>query len=260
VKILEEMSEELRQNPNYWNKEKHFEVTRALKAVDMETIGPCDAGFPIYVERNMPVVFALKGSAQITKEQDEYIPRMLKVKLMPVINVKMEANMGVISPFTHELIGSGLDMAMHMTLPFEMIVSRQGNQVTMALKSPEQITNQIETIHVYAKPYTMKKDLIRIQPVSKATNLKVILSGEPLKTIKENIGQPLELDVQIIGESDNKYVDLYSYWQKIRQHNLNSLVNSFFVPSTIRWSSGKIVFNPQQSKTKELSLTFSLRK
>jgi hypothetical protein len=260
VEILEELSEQLRLNSQYLNEEKQVEYIRAFKAFEVETLGPCDAGFPIYIERSMPVVFAIKATGQLVKESNQPIPTMIKAKIMPVVNIKLEANMGVISPFTHELIGSGLDMAMHMTLPLEMTLSRQGTQVTMTVKTPEEIQRQIEAIHIYIKPFTVKKNLRKIEPVSKSTNLKTILSGEPLKEVKRNIGEPLELDAQFISESDNKYVDLYSYWQKIRQHNFVSLYNTLFLTSSLRMSSTKILFNPQLSKTKELSLSFSLCK
>jgi hypothetical protein len=260
VEILEELSEQLRLNSQYLNEEKHVQYTRAFKAFEVEALGPCDAGFPIYIERSMPVVYAIKATGQLVKESNQPIPTMMKAKIMPVVNIKLEANMGVISPFTHELIGTGLDMAMHMTLPLEMTLSRQGTQVTMTVKTPDEIQQQIEAIHIYVKPFTVKKDLLKIEPVSKSTNMKPILSGEPLKQVQRNIGEPLELDAQLIAESDNKYVDLYSYWQNIREHNFVSLYNTMLMTSSLRMSSTKILFNPQQSKTKEISLSFSLCK
>ena len=64
----------------------------------------------------------------------------------------------------------------------------------------------------------------------------------------------------MIAESDAKYVDLYSYWEKIRQHNPTSLIHTFALPSTLRMSSVKVVFNPQLSRTKEISFLIGVGK
>ncbi len=84
-------SEELRSNPQYLTEEKHFDYTTAFKAVDVEGLGPCDAGFPVYVERNIPVVLAIKGSVKSENNQEQggnpLIPTEIRTKLMPVLNI-----------------------------------------------------------------------------------------------------------------------------------------------------------------------------
>ena len=109
-------------------------------------------------------------------------------------------------------------------------------------------------------PFTVKKNLRLVEPISKAANLKPILSSAPLKKINKNIGAPLEMDARLIAETDAKYIDLYAFWEKISQHNPISLVNAIFLPSTIRMTSVKVVFNPTASKTKEVSLLIGVCK
>jgi hypothetical protein len=62
------------------------------------------------------------------------------------------------------------------------------------------------------------------------------------------------------AESDAKYVDLYSYWEKIKQHSPLSVFSLGFLPSSVRKTSTKIVYNPVESETKELAIQFSLGK
>ena len=90
--------------------------------MEAEGVAPTDAGLPFYMETSIPVVLALKASAQMEiKEMNSIkIPTMLNAKIIPIINVKMETAMGVISPFTHQLIGSGVEMAIHSATPLEM--------------------------------------------------------------------------------------------------------------------------------------------
>merc|ERR1719219_2739725 len=94
-----------------------------------------------------------------------------------------------------------------------------------------------------------------LAPISKANSLKPILSGVPLKTFNMNIGAPLDIDARVGAESDAKYTDLYSYLEKIRQHNPISLLHTAILPSTIRRSSVRVFFNPEHLATKAVSMT-----
>merc|ERR1712002_1337230 len=203
------------------------------------------------------MVLALKAHAQMELEEVGAIkvPKTLRAKAIPAVNMKFEMNMGVISPFTEELIGTGLTLGGHFSTPLEMIVSRTTNQVTLDIKIPEEVQRETSMIHVFVTPFTYKKNLMLLTPLSKATSLKPVLSGVPLKRFNMNIGAPLEIDARVIAESDAKYTDLYSYLEKIRQHNPISLVHTAILPSTIRRSSFRVVFNPVLSITKAVSMT-----
>ena len=74
------------------------------------------------------------------------------------------------------------------------------------------------------------------------------------------MGRKVGLSLKLNAESDAKYVDLYSYWEKIKQHSPLSVSSLGLLPSSIRKMSTKIVYNPIESETKELSLQFSLGK
>merc|ERR1719219_1120645 len=247
LEILEKVSETLSLDAQSLSQTKAFELTRATKFLDAEAVGPSDAGFAIFAERSIPVVMALKGSAQMEVEvvNGLKVPKMLKVKV--------EANQGVISPFTSELIGSGVEMAAHYATPLEMTVSQKMTQMVLDVKVPDEVQKELEAFHIFIMPYTVKKDLKKIQPITKSTNVKVILSGVPMKEFKMDIGKPLEVDA--------KYTDLYSYWEIIKQHeNPLSLLNTFYLPFSVRYTSAKIAYNPITSMTKEFSLSLGLAK
>ena len=67
------------------------------------------------------------------------VPKTLRAKVVPAINMKFEMNMGVISPFTQEIIGTGLTMGGHLTTPLEMTVSRKANKLALDIKIPAEI-------------------------------------------------------------------------------------------------------------------------
>ena len=60
--------------------------------------------------------------------------RILKGKLIPVVNMKLEVNTGVVSPFNQQLIGTGLEMSAHATIPLEMTLSRKLAQIVLDIK------------------------------------------------------------------------------------------------------------------------------
>merc|ERR1711881_784596 len=115
------------------------------------------------------------------------------------------------------------------------------------IKIPKEVQRELCMLHAAVTPFNYKKNLRLLAPISKAASLKPILSGAPL-----------DIDVRVIAESDAKYTDIYSYLEKIRQQNPISLVHTAVLPSTIRRSSVKMVFNPQLSKTKEISMVAGL--
>jgi len=42
----------------------------------------------------------------------------------------------------------------------------------------------IELLHAYITPYTVRKNLKKVQPINKASDLKQIVSRNPLKKVK----------------------------------------------------------------------------
>ena len=67
------------------------------------------------------------------------MPKMITAKMVPTVNIKLEINMGVISPFTQEYIGLGVNAAAHMATPLEMTLTRKLTQIALDIKVPEEI-------------------------------------------------------------------------------------------------------------------------
>merc|ERR1719219_605849 len=132
VEALSQLADELNRDMQDFTGVKNFEVTKALKPLEVEGLVPCDAGFPIYIERSLPMALALKGQTHLLPGLG-----MLTAKVVPAVHMKFEMNMGVISPFTQELIGTGLTLEGHLTTPLEMVVSRASNnkQVTLHINT-----------------------------------------------------------------------------------------------------------------------------
>ena len=61
-------------------------------------------------------------------------------------------------------------------------------------------------------------------------------------------------------ESDNSYIDLYSYWEKLRQHNVPSLLTLGPLVSSVKMSSFKLSIQPSMCLMNEISLRLKLCK
>ena len=85
--------------------------------------------------------FCLQGETEIELEQISglKVPKTVRAKVVPAINMKFEMHMGVISPFTQEIIGTGLTMGGHLITPLEMSVARHENQVALNIKVAKEI-------------------------------------------------------------------------------------------------------------------------
>ena len=77
--------------------------------------------------------------------------------------------------------------------------------------------------------------------------------------VEVDLSKRMGLSVKLSAETDAKYADFYSYWQKFQMRQSPIAISTFAaLPSSIRRSSLKIVYNPAESETKEISLHFSL--
>jgi len=74
------------------------------------------------------------------------------------------------------------------------------------------------------------------------------------------LGKQFGLSAKLVAETDAKFVDLKSYWDKLRQLSPMSAVTLGLLPSSVRRTSTKIVYNPNESETKEINFHFSLSK
>merc|ERR1719309_1816232 len=226
-----------------------------------------EAGFPIVASFHSPIVFAVTGS--IKAEYPSVTPKpvsnariypSITAKITPVIKGKMQSVQGIVSPFTNELIATGVDVSLHSFMPLEVEGSITGGQAELKIRTPielEQSGLEAETIHMFIKPYTVKKNILTVSPICESPSVRTITSGIPRQPIDIPIGQSLGLSGRLQLESDAQFSDLYSYLNTLRQHSPLSNLHMAIIPSSVRASSARILYNPTKSETKEI--TFAVR-
>merc|ERR1712235_191962 len=141
-----------------------------------------ETGFPILATSSMPLVYSLKGSLMVSPMEGKMMPR-INGKFIPVLNGKLVTSFGVISPFTKEVIGSGVDMSVHSSLPLELEGKMTQGQIELSVRIPSETQRsgkEVAPFHGFVLPYTFKHNLLRVAPVSQ---LKKIVQHTPLTII-----------------------------------------------------------------------------
>merc|ERR1712029_363496 len=170
---------------------------------------------------------------------------------MGVVNGKIQTHFGIVSPFTKEMIGAGVEMSIHSSMPVEVEGRMVKGEVELAVRIPTKIERSgrdTESIHAFVLPYTFKYNLLTVTPFSHSNR----------KPISIEVGQSLGLSARVKYYSDAKFVDLVSYIQKITQHTPLSIIPSAILPSSVRMSSISLALFPTKSVTKEFKLVISL--
>merc|ERR1719513_3297 len=185
----------------------------------------------------------------------------ISAKVVPVLNGKVQTTFGVITPFTKELIGSGVDMSIHSSIPVEIEGKMSRGEIELSIKTPSEIERsgrQTETLHAFIMPYTFKYNFLQVAPFTRSTGLKHLSSGFQRQPMEMEIGQSLGLSGKLRYESENEFTDLFSYIQKITQQSPLSIIPSGIFPSSLRKSSVMIQYHPAKSQTKEFNIVLRL--
>merc|ERR1712055_234401 len=104
--------------------------------------------------------------------------------------------------------------------------------------------------------FTVRKQYGSFESWNTAQDLKELLSGAPVKTYTKSLSGPFNGEFKY--ESDNEFIDFYSYWEKIRQTRLASYPEIVPFLSSVRKSSVRLEINPAQCEVKEVALKLRL--
>ena len=261
----------------------------ARNLVSLKVFGMNEAGFPIIGAIDHVTIFA--ASASYEKQGSD----RATVAVTPAFISKIQADLTLISPFTNEAVTTGVSVFNQAILPLEGKAAWKKGEVELSLMMPKdakQSGSNVEILTLRVVPFTARKNIDTIKPMSLAQDLKKIVSGQPLKKVtytnhycydyplhllilyfkpcylkcsyvfqfqKEFQGQSL-IHSNIQAECDNTYVDFYSYWEKLRQHNIPSLLNVGSLESSVRYASVKVAIQPHSSQLSEMNLRLNLCK
>merc|ERR1719327_2085500 len=237
-----------------------FSHVGATQFNEASNLMPTETGLPVLSSYSIPVVYSVKGSLKMSKIQGNQTPSV-SAKVMPVISGKMNVIYGVVSPFTGEIIGSGVDMSLHAATPVEVEGKVSRGEIELSIRMPEEVQRsgrQITALHAAVMPFSFKKNLNQVIPVTSSSQMRKISNGLMREPMTLEIPQTLGLSGQLMYQSENKFTDLYSYITKIIQHSPLTIVPAAIFPSSMKMSSVRIQLHPSASEAKELNLVVRL--
>jgi len=236
-----------------------FNHVGAHQIFDASYMFVTETGFPILAISTLPIIYSVKGSVKVSPMEGKMVPRVLG-KIVPVLNAKLQTHYGIISPFTKEFVGTGVEMSVHASLPLEIEGKMSQGQIELSIRNPTETERSgLQTrIHGFVMPYTFKYNLLTVTPFSHSYELKKIVSGIHRQPISMEVGQSLGLSARVQYQSDAKFVDMFSYIQKIIQHTPLSIFPTGIFPSSARMSSLSLDYFPARSQTKEINIMVRL--
>merc|ERR1712180_343986 len=237
-----------------------FSHVGATQFNEASTLMPTETGLPVLSSYSIPVVYSVKGSLKMSKIMGNQTPSVT-AKVMPVVSGKMNVIYGVVSPFTGEIIGSGVDMSLHAATPVEVEAKMSRGEIELSIRTPQEVQRsgrKITALHAAVMPFSFKKNLIQVIPVTSSSQMRKISNGLMREPMTLEIPQTLGVSGQLMYQSENKFTDLYSYITKIVQHSPLTVVPAAVFPSSIKMSSVRIQLHPSASEAKELNLVIRL--
>merc|ERR1712121_338149 len=186
-----------------------FNHVGAHQIFDASYMFVTETGFPILATSTMPIIYSVKGSIKVSPMEGKMVPQALG-KVIPVLNGKLQTHYGIISPFTKEFVGTGLEMSVHASLPLEIEGKITQGQIELSIRSPVEVERSglMTKIHGFIMPYTFKYNLLTVTPFSHSHELKKIVSGINRQPVSMEIGQSLGLSARVQYQTDAKFVDL----------------------------------------------------
>merc|ERR1712168_72840 len=216
-----------------------FNHVGAHQAFDASYMFVTETGFPMLATATLPIVYSVKGSVKVSPMEGKMVPRVL-AKVVPVLNGKLQTHYGIISPFTKEFVGTGVEMSIHTTLPIEIEGKMTQGQIELSIRVPTEVERSglVPKIHGFILPYTFKYDLLTVTPLSHATQLKRIVSGINRQPISMEIGESLGVSARVQYQSDAEFADMF--------------------PSSVRRSHIALEYYPAKSQAKKFNLVIRL--
>merc|ERR1711962_1050424 len=216
-------------------------------------------GFPVFAISTLPIIYTVKGSVKVSPMEGRVVPQVFG-KILPVLNGKLQTHYDIVSPFTKEFIGTGVEMSVHASLPVEIEGKMSQGQIEVFVRTPTEVerTGLPTRIHGFVLPYTFKYSLLTVTPISHSTHLQKIVSGIKRRPITIEVGQSLGISARVEYLSDAQFVDMFSYIQKIIQHTPLSIIPSGIFPSSVRMSSLSFEYFPTKSQAKEFHIVIRL--
>jgi len=241
-----------------------FNVNKALNLMPTEVMIASEMGLPIILEAHMPQVVSLQGEIMVQcASATPSIEATLKTKFIG----GLYGYVGVISPFTKELVMTGIDQHRCMNKPIKTILKIEpisGKIIMNILPVVTPTTKTVDVMHYQVTPFTCIRSIIDFVPLTLHSSFKVIHTKTMPTTIVKKFGQPLGVDMTYSLETESELVDMKALTDKLHLYKNNPFNMLLFLFTDTAWKLNgmpssrlhkfTMMFDPMTSTTKEAQI------
>ena len=227
--IVAKLKEILMTNPKTWLEKAKanicgktpFNINYAFEYLPYKAIVPSEMGFPLFIETQATGLIHARGNLALTCTA---VPS-LEANIIKKVAYSYSGYVGVISPFTSQLMAAGVDTHRAMNIPMRAAIRLELTTGTLKVEAKQlaTVTPQMTAVdihHFHVKPFTTMKPSLFIDfvPIVLSAHTRFIKTQSPRKTFEMALGERLGLDLKFKAVTECEVYDKKTMLNSLRNY------------------------------------------
>lgn len=246
--------------------DQRVEVQKVMDLVPLMVTIPSDMGFPINIRLNYPVTISFSGDVKASLTASV---QSLDISGKLAVASQLTGYVGTFSPFTKELISTGVDQHSVLDLPGEIRIRTSIPEQKLSIEFGK-INHSMENsdiLHFHVIPFTVRHKLTSLKPLVKSEHFKVIESEVKPVERELEVGEALGLKLKLRYKTESAFYGLSSIWELLSSYKCpwNMLAFGWISPAltahgrpSIRKHQFTASLDTSASVTKEIKMEFKV--
>ena len=151
-----------------------------LKVLDLTnhlSVIPTSCGLPLYIKHVTPLIMSSHTSIVTGRDQ------AIEIKYKPVFNYMQQTSIGTFCPFTKQYLGTGVESALHASMPIRADIGLKNGQLSINLRTPQDQESQKNkpVLQLKVTPYTIRTHITKHIHEQKQQIKTIYSKGEQYK-------------------------------------------------------------------------------
>ena len=151
-----------------------------LKVLDLTnhlSVIPTSCGLPLYIKHVTPLIMSSHTSIVTGRDQ------AIEIKSKPVFNYMQQTSIGTFCPFTKQYLGTGVESALHASMPIRADIGLKNGQLSINLRTPQDQESQKNkpVLQLKVTPYTIRTHITKHIHEQKQQIKTIYSKGEQYK-------------------------------------------------------------------------------
>merc|ERR1719487_1102344 len=129
----------------------------------------------------------------------------IEIKSKPVFNYMQQTSIGTFCPFTKQYLGTGVESALHASMPIRADIGLKNGQLSINLRTPQDQESQKNkpVLQLKVTPYTIRTHITKHIHEQKQQIKTIYSKGEQYRT-EYQLGKRLGVDLKLKVDTDRK--------------------------------------------------------